>query len=70
MIVLAIGISGIEQLGGEFWVEPFFNGMTLIIAIGIAGYTQRKRVSAQYFAQTATQRDAMTLRKFQGERVT
>jgi ribose transport system permease protein len=41
VVVLAIGISGIQQLGGEFWVEPFFNGATLIIAIAIAGYTQR-----------------------------
>ena len=24
--ILAIGISGIQQLGGSFWVEPMFNG--------------------------------------------
>ena len=69
MIVLAIGISGIEQLGGEFWVEPFFNGTTLIVAIGIAAYTQRRRVSAQYFAQTAAHRDAMALRESQAGKV-
>ncbi len=70
VIVLAIGISGIEQLGGEFWVEPFFNGTTLIVAIGIAAYTQRRRVSAQYFAQTAAHRDAMALRESQAGKVT
>jgi ribose transport system permease protein len=41
--VLAVGISGIQQLGGEFFVEPLFNGITLLIAIGLAGYAQRKR---------------------------
>ena len=68
--ILAIGISGIQQLGGEFWVEPFFNGATLILAIAIAGYTQRRRVSAQYSAQTATIRDAMTPRGPQGGKTT
>ncbi len=46
VIILAIGISGIQQLGGSFWVEPMFNGLTLLVAIGIAGYAQRKRVAA------------------------
>ncbi|MEP2427183.1 ABC transporter permease [Roseobacter sp.] len=44
--ILAVGISGIQQFGGSFWVEPLFNGVTLLIAIGIAGYAQRKK-SAQ-----------------------
>ncbi len=66
VIILAIGISGIQQLGGEFWVEPFFNGATLILAIGIAGYTQRRRVSAQHFAQVPIVRDATSPRGRQG----
>ncbi|ODP35728.1 ABC transporter permease [Pandoraea sp. ISTKB] len=41
--ILAVGIAGIQQLGGEFYVEPLFNGATLLAAIGIAGYTQRRR---------------------------
>ncbi len=41
--ILAIGISGIQQFGASFWVEPLFNGVTLLIAIGIAGYAQRRR---------------------------
>ena len=44
--ILAIGISGIQQSGGSFWVEPMFNGVTLLVAIGIAGYAQRKRGAA------------------------
>lgn len=41
--ILAVGISGIQQIGGSFWVEPMFNGVTLLIAIGIAGYAQRRK---------------------------
>jgi ribose transport system permease protein len=47
VVILAIGIAGIQQLGGSFWVEPMFNGLTLLIAIGIAGYAQRKRGAAK-----------------------
>ncbi|TPP06012.1 ABC transporter permease [Rhizobium glycinendophyticum] len=43
VIILAVGIAGIQQLGGSFFVEPLFNGVTLLIAIGIAGYAQRRR---------------------------
>ncbi|MEO0387247.1 MAG: ABC transporter permease [Pseudomonadota bacterium] len=41
--ILAVGISGIQQFGGSFWVEPLFNGVTLLIAIAIAGYAQRRK---------------------------
>jgi ribose transport system permease protein len=47
VIILAVGISGIQQFGGSFWVEPMFNGVTLIVAIGIAGYAQRRRGAAK-----------------------
>ncbi|APG93843.1 ABC transporter permease [Sinorhizobium americanum] len=43
VIILAVGISGIQQVGGSFFVEPLFNGVTLLVAIGIAGYAQRRR---------------------------
>jgi hypothetical protein len=42
--VLAVGISGIQQLGADFYVEPLFNGVTLIASIGIAGFAQRRRI--------------------------
>ena len=45
--ILAIGISGIQQIGGSFWVEPLFNGVTLLVAIGIAGYAQRRKGAAK-----------------------
>jgi ribose transport system permease protein len=47
VIILAVGISGIQQFGGSFWVEPMFNGVTLLVAIGIAGYAQRRKGAAQ-----------------------
>ena len=46
VVILAIGISGIEQLGGAFWVEPAFNGATLLVAIGLAGWTGRRQGAA------------------------
>jgi ribose transport system permease protein len=42
--VLAIGIAGIQQFGGAFWVEPLFNGATLLLSITLAGYAQRRRM--------------------------
>ncbi len=47
VLVLAIGISGIQRFGGEFYVGPLFNGGALIAAIALAGYSQRHRRSAQ-----------------------
>ena len=43
VVILAVGISGIQQFGGSIWVEPLFTGVTLLVAIGIAGYAQRKK---------------------------
>ncbi|AVX38047.1 MULTISPECIES: ABC transporter permease [Yersinia] len=45
--ILAIGIAGIQQFGGEFWVEPLFNGATLLLSITLAGYAQRRRLLNQ-----------------------
>ncbi|HEV7247147.1 MAG TPA: ABC transporter permease [Shinella sp.] len=53
VVILAVGISGIQQLGGAFYIEPLFNGATLLIAIGIAGYAQRKRTSVRHARQPA-----------------
>ncbi len=43
MAILAVGISGIQQFGGAFYVEPLFNGLTLLVSIGIAGWAQQRR---------------------------
>lgn len=54
VLILAIGISGIQQLGGEFFIEPLFNGATLVVAIALAGFAQRRRsVSVSAIAEAA-----------------
>jgi ribose transport system permease protein len=47
VLILAVGISGIQQLGGAFFVEPLFNGMTLVVSIGLASFAQRRRAVAR-----------------------
>lgn len=49
--VLAIGIAGIQQFGGAFWVEPLFNGATLLFSITLAGYAQRRRAQNKKLVQ-------------------
>ncbi|KRE63676.1 ABC transporter permease [Nostocoides sp. Soil756] len=44
--VLAIGLSGLQQKGAAFWVTPLFNGLTLLAAVGLAGFAARRRQRA------------------------
>jgi len=44
--ILAIGLSGLEQEGAAFWVTPLFNGLTLLAAVGMAGFAARRRQRA------------------------
>ena len=43
VLVLAIGITGLELYGGAFYVDNLFDGATLILAVGIAGFVARRR---------------------------
>ncbi|MGW2048433.1 ABC transporter permease [Streptomyces sp. NPDC001858] len=45
--VLAVGLTGIGQLGADFWTVPLFYGGTLLAAVGLAGYTARHRLRAR-----------------------
>ncbi len=47
VLILAVGIAGIQQLGGAFFVEPLFNGTTLVISIALAAFAQRRRTVAR-----------------------
>ncbi len=47
VLVMAIVIYGIHQMGASFFVEPLFNGLTLIAAVGLAGYAARRRLRAR-----------------------
>ncbi len=44
--ILAIGLSGLQQEGAAFWVTPLFNGLTLLAAVGLAGFASRRRQRA------------------------
>ncbi|MFI9364406.1 ABC transporter permease [Kitasatospora sp. NPDC053057] len=44
--ILAIGLAGIGQLGADFWAVPLFNGATLLLAVGLVGYSARRRLRA------------------------
>lgn len=56
VLVLAVGIAGIQQMGGAFFAEPLFNGVTLLLAVGLAGYAARRSVRAQARRGEATRR--------------
>jgi ribose transport system permease protein len=43
VLILAVGVSGLEQLGVSFFVEPLFDGVTLVVAVGVAGFIARRR---------------------------
>jgi len=41
--ILGIGIAGFQQLGGSTeFIVPLFNGTTLVLGVGLAGYTARR----------------------------
>lgn len=42
VLVLGIGIAGLQQVGASFFVSPLFNGVTLILGVGLAGYASRR----------------------------
>jgi ribose transport system permease protein len=49
VLVLAVAFSGVEQMGASFYVEYFFNGGLLIIAVGLSVYaaSRRRRMASQ-----------------------
>jgi ribose transport system permease protein len=55
VLILAVGISGIEQMGGAFYVEPLFNGSTLVIAVGMAGWAARRRLRTSRVTASAAE---------------
>lgn len=43
LYVLATGVKGLQLAGGQFWVSSLFNGVALILAVGVAVSTQDRR---------------------------
>lgn len=46
VLVLAVAVSGLQQLGAQAFVEPLFNGGMLIIAVAIAAHVTARRQTA------------------------
>ncbi len=47
VLILAFSFSGVQQLGAAFYVQYFFNGGILIVAVGLSVYAAaRRRVAA------------------------
>lgn len=63
VFITTIGISGLQQLlPGRFFLEPLFNGLTLIAAITIASMASRQRLARadSKFTQTGPAEAAAT----------
>lgn len=56
VLVLGIGIAGLEQIGGAFYVDPLFDGGTLIVAVGAAGYAARRQIARRKRQEDALMR--------------
>ncbi len=46
--ILAVGLAGISQVwfNSTVWTIPLFNGLTLLAAVGLAGFAARRRLRA------------------------
>ncbi|NEM90939.1 ABC transporter permease [Galbitalea soli] len=59
VLIATIGISGLEQLlPGQFFLEPLFNGLTLVAAITIASLASRRRLGRADAPTTAPPQDS------------
>lgn len=46
VLILAFSFSGVQQLGAAFYVQYFFNGGILIVAVGLSVYAAARRRAA------------------------
>ena len=46
LFVLATGVKGLQLAGGQLWVAYLFNGVALILAVGVAIFAQNRPRSA------------------------
>jgi len=52
VLILAFSFSGVQQLGAPFYVQYFFNGGILIVAVGLSVYAAARRRRAATAADT------------------
>jgi ribose transport system permease protein len=53
VMLLAVIVSGLEQTGAQFFVNPLFNGLMLVTAVGLSIYTARRRAKVAAAANLA-----------------
>lgn len=60
--VLAVTVAGLNQLGAPFFVEALFNGITLVVAVGLAVTANRRQTAVGFAADRGApeKRDAAT----------
>jgi ribose transport system permease protein len=61
VLFLAVTVSGLVQLGVQPWIQPVFNGATLIAAVAVSAWGARSRAARarrEQIAATATQAKA------------
>ncbi|MGH7159264.1 MAG: ABC transporter permease [Acetobacteraceae bacterium] len=51
VLILAFSFSGVQQLGAPFYVQYFFNGGILIVAVGLSVYAAQRRRRAATAAE-------------------
>ena len=54
--VLAVTVAGLNQMGAPFFVEPLFNGLMLILSVGLAVTAARRRITTGTKADAAAKR--------------
>lgn len=44
VITVQVGVTGLAQMGAEFWVEPIFTGLALLIAVAAARFLRGEKL--------------------------
>lgn len=53
VMLLAVTVAGLQQLGAQFYVEPMFDGAMLVAAVGLAAIAARRRARVRAAAEEA-----------------
>ncbi len=58
VMLLAVAVSGLQQLGGQFYVVPLFNGAMLIVAVSLSILAAKRRIRLSDFGSLEAGRRA------------
>ncbi len=58
VMLMAVAVSGLQQMGAAFFVEPLFNGGMLILAVSLATYTAHRKISTSSIEITRSKNDS------------